>query len=478
MRAAVGAIWAALLAMPVVVWGQMGANTAFNPMNSTLPGVHLEGVSVYSGYYTSGSPQGFEVPVSSAFLPGASAMAGVAATFGGSSKGEKSTFTWSYSPSYFNMFYGNNQVSNNGSLNHMLNVSWNRRLGGKWTLSASVNGFLANLEQLYFNPSMLSSVAAMPTNFDDLAAAMLAGKFTDAQLASLLTGAPLQASPQQGYLYGNRMLNAAANVALAWAPSERTSVSIAALGSRMQSVNGVGTIGGTPAGSGQTLLPQMTTAGVAITWSYSLSPRTQIGVTASANRTFSSIQQGYASYGSFTISRTMSRRWFVQGMAGGGKLDYSQQTYAAPSAVQYLYGGSLGFKTATQTFLVSYNRTLGDSYGLGSGSTSFAMGAWSWRRPGSSWSLMANGGYQELSNLTFQNTRSWLGGAGVARSLGPHFFVTAQYMYFQLPANIRTAGSESSENGVNVGMTWSPSGYQSEGGSSSGAGTSPPSGKQ
>lgn len=476
MKAA-GTVWVVLLGV-TAAWGQMGANTAFNPMNASLPGVHLEGVSVYSGYYSSGAPTGFEVPVSNAFLPGASAMAGVAATFGGSSSGEKSTSTWSYSPSYFNLFYGNNQFSNNGSLNHRLSVNATRKLWGKWTLSASVNGYLANLEQMFFNPSVFSSVASLPTNFDDLAAAMLAGKFTDAQLASLLTGAPLQASAQQGYLYGNRIFNAAATVGLSWAPSERTSVSMVAMGSRMQSVNGVGTIGGSSGGSGQTLLPQMTTAGVSVAWSYSLSPRTQIGVTASVNRIFSRIQQGYTSNGNFTIGRTMSRRWFVQGTGGVGKLNYSQQTYAAPAAVQYLYGGSLGFKTTTQTFLVSYNRTLGDVYGLGSGSTSSAMGAWNWRRPGSSWSLMADAGYQELNNLTFQNTRSWLGGAGIARSLGQHLFVSAQYMYFQLPANLKTVGVESSENGVSVGMTWSPSGYQSEPGNPSGSRNSTPSQRQ
>src|SRR5579871_1969120 len=120
-------------AVPALVWGQMGSNTAFNPLNATQPGVHLEGVSVYSGYYSSGAPTGFEVPVSNAFLPGASAVAGIAATVGGARAGEKTVYTWSYSPSYFNSFYGNNQFSNNGSLNHRLAASWTRKLGSKWT---------------------------------------------------------------------------------------------------------------------------------------------------------------------------------------------------------------------------------------------------------------------------------------------------------------------------------------------------------
>ena len=452
-------MWVVLASAPVV-WGQTSAASFFNPM-SPEGGFHLTGVSVYSGYYSSGGTGGgFEMAVQNPFLSGPSAMAGIAASFGGSKSTEKSTFNWSYSPSYFNLFYGNRQFSNNGSINHRASVSWSRKLGSKWTWSMSLNGFLTNLEQLYFNPSVLSSVAAMPTTFDDLAAGMLAGKFTDAQLASLLTGAPLEASPQQGYLYGSRMFDAAASVGLSWAHSERTSVSIMATGNRAQSVNGVGTFGGASTRPGVLAWPQTTNAGVSVSWSYSLSPRTQIGVSVSSSRTFSRFQQGYASNGSVSIGRKMSRRWFAQATAGAGKLNYSQQLYAAPNSVQYLYGASLGFKTVAHTFLASYNRSLGDVYGLGSGSTSSATGTWNWRRPGSSWSVSAGGGYQEFNNQTFNNTRSLMANAGVAKELSPHLFLSAQYIYFQFPANMRAAGLESSENGVSVGMTWSPSQYR------------------
>ena len=457
MKAA-GAIWV-VMAAPAAIWGQTTAASFFNPL-SPEGGIHLTGVSVYSGYYSSGGVGGFEMAVQNPFLTGPSAMTGVAATFGGSKSTEKSTFTWSYSPSYFNLFYGNNQFSNNGSINHSGSISWSRKFGSKWSLNVSLNGLLANLQQLYFNPSVLSGVAALPTTFDDLAAGMLTGKFSDAQLASLLTGAPLQASPQQGYLYGNRLFNVGANVALSWAPTGRTSFSVAATGSRAESANGAGTVGGTSTGPAGSFLPAMTSATLALSWSYSLSPRTHVGVGISSSRTFSALEPGYASNGNVSIGRTMSSRWFLQAQAGVGKLNYSRQTYAAPSALQYLYGGSIGFKTQTHTFLASYNRSLGDGYGLGSGSTSAATGAWNWRHPGSSWSLTAGGGYQELNNLTFSNTRSWMANAGIAKALSPHFSLSAQYMYFQFPADIRAVGLESSEDGVSVALSWSPSQYR------------------
>jgi hypothetical protein len=454
-----GAAWLAmgLVAGAPVVSGQTSAAFNFNPI-APVRGVQLTGVSVYSGYFSAGAPTGFAAPVQSPFLRGPSAMGGAAATFGGARTGEISSFAWSYSPSYFNLFYADHEIDNHGSLNHRMDVSWRRRLGAKWSLSTSLNGFIANLEQLYFNPSALSDVAAIPTTFDDLAAAMLAGKFTDAQLASLLTGAPLPSTAEQGYLYGTRILSAGANVGLSWAHSERTSVSVTLSGNRVQHLNGVGTSGDSPGGGVH--LPQMTSATATVGWSYSLSPRTQFGANASSTRTFSSLQQGYATHAGVSVGRTMSTRWYVQGRAGIGKFLYSHQLYAAPKAVQYTYGGSLGFKTYTQTFLAAYDRSLGDTYGLGSGTTSSLRGAWAWSRPGASWGVSAYVGFQELHNPSFQNTRSWRAGAGCGRRLRAHFSVAANYVYAQIPVDLRTAGSDLTQNGVSVSLTWSPGGYQ------------------
>lgn len=458
----VGALWLTFTATPAILLGQSTAATDFHPGSTTEKGVHLSGVSVYSGYYSSGSPSGFEVTTDSPFLQGPSAMAGVAATIGGSFVGEKSTFTWTYSPSYFNLFYANRETSNNGSFSHRVGGNWTRKLGNsnKWTLTGSVTGLIINLEQLYANPGVFSSVASMPTTFDALASGMLTGKFTDAQLASVLTGAPLQATPEQAYLYGNRMFNAAANVSIAWAPSGRTTVSLGMSGNRAQPLDGFGTLGGTMGSAGSAFLNQTTNAGAEILWSYSLSPRTQISVGASSTRTYSRLQQGYATSGNFSVGRTVSRRWFLQGRGGAGKLTNEVQMYQSSKAVQYLYGGSVGWKTYTHTFLLSYDRSLGDVYGLGSNTTSAATAAWAWRRPGSNWSISANGSYQKLNNMTFQNTRSWRVGAGVGRALAPHLFMSAQYIYLQVPIGLNVVGFNSSQNGVVISMSWSPSIYQ------------------
>ena len=447
-------VW--LLVIPGSLWGQTQALSDVNPVGTLQRGVHLQGVSITSGYFMSGAPIGFEIPTQSPFLQSPTISGGITATFGGAQTEEKSSFTWSYSPSYFYMARSASNYSNSGSLSHRLGVSWNRKMGRSWSVSASLNGFIANMEQLYFTPSLLSSIASMPMTFDDLAAGMLAGRFTDAQLAALLTGAPLQASPQQGYPYGNRLMNVAANVGLSWTPSERTSVSVSFTGNRMQRLNGAGAVGSTSSSSAG-FLPQATTGGVALSWSYSLSPRTQFSATAMASRSFSQLQQGYGTTTSVSLGRTMSRRWLVQGRGGAGKLIYLKQLYTAPQPVQFVFGGNIAFKTAAHTFMVSYDRSLGDGYGLGSASTSTAMGAWSWRLPGNGWALSANGGFQQLSNATFQNTRSWRAGVGVSRAWGAHFSSSFQYVYFQLPVNISVNGQDQTENGLSASLMWSPS---------------------
>src|SRR5215471_15716158 len=63
----------------------------------------VKSASVSSGYYTSGTPIGFEIPQSQFLGPTAMVSAGV--LVGGQRSGEKSSLTWNYSPSYFSTVY-------------------------------------------------------------------------------------------------------------------------------------------------------------------------------------------------------------------------------------------------------------------------------------------------------------------------------------------------------------------------------------
>jgi hypothetical protein len=161
------------------------------------------------------------------------------------------------------------------------------------------------------------------------------------------------------------------------------------------------------------------------------------------------------------MGRTMSTNWFLQGTVGAGVLTYLRQTVATKSNVQYTAGGSLGYKLRAHTLLGSFNRSLGDSYGLGAASTNAATAGWAWKAPGSSWSLSANFGYQQLSGSAVRGYESWRATGGIARALNAHVFMSVQYAYFTLPSNLVLVGEMlGAQSGVTMNLSWSPSQYR------------------
>jgi hypothetical protein len=208
-------------------------------------------------------------------------------------------------------------------------------------------------------------------------------------------------------------------------------------------------------------IPQTTSGSVSLGWGYSLSPRTHIGIDVSTSRTFSRLVDGYTAQGAFSIGRTMSEHWFVQGRVGAGVTTYTRQTVATPSNPPYTAGGSIGYKVRSHTLIASFDRSLADTYGLGSTSTDSAMAGWSWKAPGSLWSLSANYGYQRLNGGVEQGNDSWRATGGIARALSQHVFVSLQYAYFKVPASLAALTAlTGAENAVMVGLSWSPSQYR------------------
>src|ERR1035441_1157389 len=165
---------------------QSGAAGFFNPLSASRDGIHLYGVSVFGDYFSGGIP--FELPTAG-ILPTSSTpvVGGGSASLGWSRTRDGSSLAVSYTPS----FYVSSDQSVFNYLNGAISLSGNRKLGQKWTVSASVSGQVSSLQQTYFAANAFGLAASLPTTFDSLAGAMLSGTFTDAQLASALTGAAL-----------------------------------------------------------------------------------------------------------------------------------------------------------------------------------------------------------------------------------------------------------------------------------------------
>jgi hypothetical protein len=286
---------------------------------------------------------------------------------------------------------------------------------------------------------------------------MLKGVLTDSQLASALTGASAPVLPEQAYLYGQRVGSLMAMVGASYAASGRSSFHFSATANRMQQLK----IGEATQQTAQALIPQTTTTGLSFGWGYSLSRRTQLGVDGETNRIVSRLQDGYTSTARFSVGRTMSEHWFVRLTAGAGRSTYLRQASAKPNTVQYTVGTSVGYKLRSHTLLGSFNRLTGDTYGLGSDSTNAAAAGWTWKAPGSSWSVSADYSYQQLNGSVLRGNESWHATGGIARSLSPTVYVSVQYVYFKLPPTMFLgSGTLDGQSGVTMSVSWSPSQYR------------------
>jgi hypothetical protein len=451
----------ALLLLPIVLaapgaWAQTQAFNYFNPLNSSADGFHLFGVSVYGAYYTSGTPFGLDTTNLNPNLSSSGVTAlGASASLGWSKSTQRGTVSVIYSPSYV----ASPQHTEYDEFSQRAAFNWSQRIGNSWSFGFTASGMLANFEQLLFSPSALGSAAASSATFDDLASSTFTGKTSNPQLGPVLASSQLASAPEQSFLYGNRLFTATSSISLGYSPHGRSSVQISISGARTQNYQD-NLSNSTVSASGIPAVPRSTSADVSVSYSYSISPRTQFALTGSSMRIWSSYTNGYTTQGSVSLGRTLSPHWFVQVHAGVGGIIYSHTQFSQPSTPQGLGGVSLGYKIQSHTFLASYDRGIGDSYGLGAATTGSASGAWNWRRPGSAWSLSSGFGYQGLSGSVFRNTKSWHASAGVARALGRQFFVSLQYSYLQFPSNLAAIGSTVQESGVVVSGTWTPSHYR------------------
>lgn len=429
-----------------LLWGQPAMQDQRALAPTPKRGLQVYTVSAYAVYYSTGLPEGI------GFRPGLANLAsdvggGGSTRIGWMKSGERSDFSFMYAPSYT----GRVRYAAWNALNHSLSLNARQKLTPKWSLGFSVAGDLSNLAELLFSPTVFSNVASTSANFDDLAAAMLAGKFTNAQLASILTGAPLVESPARNLFYGDRMFMSALRASLSYSPSPRLSISLGAGGGRSQYVSDSQNIG---APGYRYLVPSTTSGSANLTVSYSRSPRTQIGATVASSRILSSLQDTYVTTSTASLGRTMGRRWFLQIQGGVGVMNPVRQTFILPRGPQPIGGGSLGFRTFSHTFLGSYDRTVSDSYGYGAGSTSSVSAAWRWSRPGRGWSLEGSLSRQELQGSGFENLKSWRATAGLGRALAAQLALLTQYVYLGYSGRLENTPYSFSQSALRVSLVW------------------------
>jgi hypothetical protein len=417
-----------------------------NFRTSKLDGLRLYGVSVYSGYVSVAGPatefgQGTGLNLTN--LQGDTSY-GAEWTAGWQHRREKLSASFRYSGTY----NGQARYSNLNAFGHSAAFGFNKTIHNRWTVDVSATGDYRTLAQYLFQPTALSSLTQTPASFDDLAAAFSVGRFSDTQIASMLTltPAPALSSPQTSLLLGDRVLTYDFHSTVTYQHSSRLSVSLSSF-----TAGGRNTLGDAPV----FVLPRSIGATAGVNISYSVSPRTNLSLSVDENRSVNEFQDSYTTTANAGFGRKMGMHWFLSMNGGMALIHITKQVIGTPPARQVIGGGSIGYKLYTHTLAAIYERSAYDQYGL-AGGNSLASGAWNWQRPGNAWNVHASLGQRKTDNLGFANLSGWQISTGVSRALSAQTMVSAEYVYFKSTGSYLDNMVDRSVHSVRVSFGWSP----------------------
>jgi hypothetical protein len=418
-----------------------GQNMGSAPVRAR--GVQIYSVTAFAGYYSRGMGTG---SVWQSESQPALTAAGGAVSAGWASFRERSSTSLTYTGTVIE----SPQYRNLSSLNHSGIFSAVNKLTSRWTSTFSLRGAMSTTEQFLFAPSAFSEVMASPFTFDDLAAAMLRGEFTNSQLAGLLTGTPLWQNSARTLLYGDRALTVSAAATFAYAMSSRTSLRFSAGAFRNDLIPSSG-----PVRPSNYLLRASTSADASVGISHSLTRRTQVSLTASTNRSFSQYQDAYANYVDASVGRSIRRRWMVQAHGGAGFATAAGTRARTLPGPQYAAGGGVAFQAGRHSFMGAVDRSFVDANAIGAGSTVAASGSWSWVSRQGAWRTSASYGQNFYQDSRFGNLYGGRVSAGLGRRLSAHTSVNIDFTLMRFSA-VAASISTQNQSGVRMAFVWTP----------------------
>jgi len=421
---------------------------ALTARTSKLRGLHLYGVSVYYGYSTfSGPLANLEQLVPVNLNIGSDMNYGTQWGLGWHHEAAKTMASISYTGNYG----GRKRYTNLNSFGHSLGMNVNRQLHTKWSLNLSMTGDYRTLAQYLFQPTAQSVISQVPGSASDLGAAFSAGNFSNNDAAATFSASGLDpaSSPARDLLLADRILTYQLQAAMSYAHSTRLRFNFAAASAGgQQSFDNNSTV----------VMPRTLGANAGVSMSYSLSPRTNIGLNVSENHTRNQFQDAYSTDASGLFGRMMGERWFLS-ITGG--LSYTRMpdrgSGSFPSR-QMIGGASIGYRARAHTFLGGYHRSSSDAYGIAVGNNTNMSGSWYWRRPGSTWSTFATVGQHQIRNAGFTSLTGWRTNVGFVKTLSSQFSLTAEYSYLYTIGSYLSFANQRTIHSIRLSLRWHPQG--------------------
>ena len=435
-------------------WSQ-GLPDQLNFSQSHSEGFHLYGVSTFF----SGSTYNF---LSSAGSQAASVPAGQTPNLQRAQYGAGATLGWQHfrsrsrlgiSARYSGSYNGTTAASSSfNSLNHSGVINIDRSFGEKWNLSISASGQDVSLSQSLFEPTFLGGISQSASSFDDLAASLSVGRFSSTQNGAILNGAGAY-STTLGALLGSRILSYSLNSSVSYEASSRLRFQFGSF-----AIGGQRRVDNASEGIQNNYVVPKTLGGVAsAAFSYSLSPRTDVGVSVAQTYSSSRYQKAYGTSATASFGRKMGKDWFVRAFGGSSFTEKADQSTGRPPAQQLVWGGSIGYKTHSNTFTGLYNRSGYDSASAALGTNTTYSGAWSWRHPRSGWGFNASYLRHETLNTGFSNLSGWQGNGGISHSLPGNLslFIAGSYLRSQ-GTFVDSQTSTVNVRAIRVSLSWAP----------------------
>jgi hypothetical protein len=336
---------------------------------------------------------------------------------GYTSSGAGGALSLNYTPTYLNQF----RYSESGGFNQTLSFGVFRRVSSKTSASFGLSGSDSSVAQFAFTTGTLSRLAAAPGTAEALASAIIGRQQTDVDLASVLSTPGTTGAAAQAALYGTRVLSAGTTASVSYSRSPRLTMFVSGSANRSQPLS----TGTTQTGGALAL--RSTTAEARTGLSYGSSGRTTLGLSGGYRRSQSQYAESDVTDLTASVGRQLSRRWFAEISGGAARVENRRASLfltAAGMAPQMTFsgGGNLGFRARAHTLLARYGYGAGDTYGMGAGRSQSTEGAWSFGRPGQSWTLTVSGAREQMTGA-IQDLHMWRAEATLRKSVSPHLAI-------------------------------------------------------
>jgi hypothetical protein len=316
-----------------------------------------------------------------------------------------------YTPSYTN-YYG---LTGLRGFNQSLQVVFESRFSPKWKFS-----FVATADD-----SSVVEFALQPGTTSVLNPGQDLGSFVNATMTGI--------SPGQSLLYGGRVFSAGGRTGLTYRPTTRFRIAVE--GGFFQAQTRSSSSTGVSSGLAQNItyvIPRAQFENVNVNGAYSLTPLSEVGVQLSLLNYHTVVGDYRATIAGGSYARKLSRRWSAFAQAGVG----TYTPTSTPAGIRPEIAGSqftgsfgLGYQGRTSSFLTTYQRMVGDLYGLASSSSQGVQTTWNWHQPGRNWAAYLAVGYQRLSGGPLGDGANWQASAGVSRALSRKTSLNLSYGY-------------------------------------------------